>query len=158
MHSTRAIQQSWFKTPVDIEEQVDLSNTMIGTEKRRPLLHTFVSAIEKRGSKVECGHFVSYSRTSHNTVMMYDDHLVSQKSLQKYLTIPSSKEVYTLWCTREDTFLNRALNRLSTIISKLWTLIHLTMSTSMATSKLHFPITKFMTDPNPQCRSFMIKR
>ena len=42
------------QTPVDTEEEIDLSNIMIGTEKRRPLLYTFVSAIEKRGRKVEC--------------------------------------------------------------------------------------------------------
>ena len=85
-HSTVMVQ-----TPVDIEEQIDLSNIMIGTEKRPPLLYTFVSAIEKRGSKVECGHFVSYFHTSHNTVMMYDDHLVSQKSLQKLFNDPVFK-------------------------------------------------------------------
>ena len=28
----------------------------------------------------------------------------------------------------------------------------------MTTSKLYFPITNFMTDPNPQRRSFMIKK
>ena len=47
-------------------------------------MYTFASAIEQKGSKVEFEHFVSYSRTAKDTVMMYDDHIVSKKVYKNY--------------------------------------------------------------------------